>query len=201
MKQAIFIFSLFVITLGTPLIAISQSIPKIKPPSWVGIPIGSTKEGVSEKLLGEYSSIVSKYKHEGNRWWVKFEKSISKEDRERLEQIFKQMNTGQQAKQQVAFVKMNPPLKKRVPSIKEFDAWKNASIYGIWIDGKKVANAILDNYKNDDFDQVSIYKLYGAAKRNKKYSYQVDLMTKDYYQNYYEQAMAKRNSRIVFRDL
>jgi bla regulator protein BlaR1 len=170
-----------------------------KPPSWVGISIGSTKEGISGALISEYSTIVSKYGTSSAGWWKDFEKNISTEDRNRLQQIFKQMNAGQQAKQKVAFIQRPQPLKKQ-PSEKALNSWKDANAYGIWINGKKVDNAVLAKYKNTDFDQATVSKLYGAAKQNKKYSYQVDLMTKDYYHNHFEQTIAKDKIQMVFRD-
>lgn len=177
----------------------SQTNPKFKPPSWVGIPIGSTKEGASQELMNEYSTIVSKYGDTGDQWWTKFEKNISAADRGRLEQIFKRMSVNQQAKQKVAFIKPPQPLKKVIPTDKEFSTWKNENVYGVWIDGKKIKNSVLNGYTNTDFEQVFVSKLYGAAKLNKKYSYQVDLMTKQYYRKYYEQITAKRSNQMVFR--
>lgn len=177
----------------------SQTSPKLKPPSWVGIPIGSTKEGASPELMSEYSTIVSKYGDTAEQWWIKFEKNISAEDRNRLEQIFKQMSFDQQARQKVAFIEPLPPVKKVIPTDKEFSAWKNKNVYGVWIDGKKIKNSILKNYNNTDFEQVIVSKLYGAAKQNKKYSYQVNLMTKEYYRKNYEQVTAKKGSQMVFR--
>ena len=157
------------------------------------------EEGVSPELMSEYSTIVSKYGDTAEQWWTKFEKNISAEDRDRLEQIFKQMSAEQQAKQRVAFIEAVPPLKKVIPSDKQFSAWKNENVYGVWIDGKKIKNSILNNYNNTDFEQVTVSKLYGAAKKNKKHSYQVNLMTKEYYRKYYEKTAAKRGNQMVFR--
>ena len=201
MKRAIYVLFLTAIALISFFNAKTQTgpKPKPKPPSWVGIPIGSTKEGVSPELMSEYSTIVSKYGDTAERWWTKFEKNISAEDRDRLEQIFKQMSADQQAKQRVAFIEAVPPLKKVIPSNQQFSAWKNENVYGVWIDGKKIKNSILKNYNNTDFEQVTVSKLYGAAKKNKKYSYQVNLMTKDYYRKHYEKTAAKNGSQMVFR--
>ena len=198
MKTCISVLLLTIIFLTHSLGAKSQTNPKAKP-SWVGVSIGSTTNGISKELMTKYSTIVSKYDTIGKEWWKSFEKNISPEDWKRLEQIFRQMNPKQQSMQKVAFIKSPPPLKKGVPSDKEFTSWKNPNVYGVWIDGKKIDNAILDKYKSSDFDQVLVSKLYGVAKQNKNYSYQVDLMTKDYYLIYYEQAIAKGGSRLVFR--
>ncbi len=197
MRTATYLFLLTTSMLIGTLTAESQ--PTNRPPAWVGIPVGSSKEGASPQLMTEYSTIVSKYNTTGEEWWKDFEKNISAEDRGRLEQIFKQMSPQQQATQKIAFIQATPLLKKLVPSEKEFDSWKDADVYGIWIDGKKVDNAVLNNYKNVDFDQATVSKLYGVAKQNKRYSFQVDLLTKEYYHRYYEQALAKKGSRIVFR--
>ena len=160
--------------------------------------VGSTKEGASQKLMYEYSNIVSKYGDSGEQWWTKFEKNISAKDRNRLEQIFKKMNADQQAKQRVAFIKPPQPLKKIIPSEKEFKSWKNGNVYGVWIDEKKIKNSILDKHNNTDFEHVIVSKLYGAAKQNKKYSYQVNLMTKEYCHEYND-STAKKGTQMVFR--
>ncbi len=110
------------------------------------------------------------------------------------------MSTDQQNAQKVAFIKTLKPLKKVVPSAKEFTDWKNDNVYGVWIDGKKVDNVILNNYQNTNFEQATVSKLYGAAKKNKKYFYQVNLMTKAYFRKYHQQAEAKREIQMVFRD-
>ena len=198
MKVIILVLLLANIMLADSFEAKSQN-PKVDTPSWVGISIGSTTEGVSQQLMTEYSIIVSKYKTTDKQWWKNFEKNILSKDQNRLEQIFKQMNLAQQAMQKVAFIKAPPLLKKVIPSDSEFDSWKNSKVYGVWIDGKKVSNAVLDKYKGNDFHQVFISKLHGAAKQNKNYSYQLDLMTKSYYQKYYKKSILKGGTRLVFR--
>ncbi|HEX8332483.1 MAG TPA: hypothetical protein VF622_07650 [Segetibacter sp.] len=199
MKTGISLLLLAIVMLIHCFGAKSQTTPKAKPPAWAGISLGSTKEGISKELMAEYKSIVSKYVTKGIEWWKIFEKNISMEDKSRLEQIFKQMSTEQQSQQQVAFVKSPEPLKKVVPSDKEFNSWKTPNHYGVWIDGKKVNNTVLEKYQRTDFNQVAVSKLYGVAKKNKKYSYQVNLMTMNYYREYYELSIAKGGIRMVFR--
>lgn len=176
-----------------------QTNPKNNPPAWVGAYIGSTKEGVSVGLLTEYSNIISKYQTDDKEWWKNIETNIAITNRQRLEKIFKNMSVEQQSKQKVVFLKGIQPLKKVVPTNEQFTSWKNGNIYGVWIDGRKVENKSLDNYSIVDFEQVFVSKLYGAAKKGKKYSYQVDLMTKEYYQKYYRETVAKSGNRMVFR--
>ena len=199
MKTGISILLLTIMMLTHSLRAKSQINPKAKPPAWIGTSIGSTIEGVSQELMTEYLAIVSKYGTNHIEWWKNFERNISTKDRSRLEQIFKQMSIDQQTQQKVAFIKALPPLKKVVPSGKEFNSWKDVNVFGVWIDGKKIHNAGLDKYNSTDFDQVTVSKLYGVAKQNKKYSYQVNLMTKNYYRTYYEQSIAISGTRMVFR--
>lgn len=176
-----------------------QQAPADKPPVWVGLSIGSSETGVPVALLNEYDSIVSKYRSGETGWWKNFEQSISPADRARLESIFKQMSQAQQSEQKVAFIKPAPPLKKTTPTQEQFNALKNANVYGVRIDGKKVNNEALNNYSNTDFDQVFISKLYGFAKQNKSYTHQADLMTKAYYSNYYKHSSANNKIRMVFR--
>lgn len=142
MKTTISVLLLTIIMLTHSFEAKSQINPETKPPSWVGVSIGSTRKGISQELMTEYSIIVSKYDTTDKEWWKNFEKTISTEDWNRLEQIFKQMSLEQQAMQKVAFIKAPSPLKKVVPSDKEFNSWKNSNVYGVWIDEKKVGNAV-----------------------------------------------------------
>jgi len=199
MKTAICILFLKATTLITLNQAVGQTGLKQNIPAWLGASVGSTKQGASQDLMNEYADFVSKYGTTGELGWAKFEKNISNTDLQRLEQIYKKMSTSQQARQKIAFIKPPQPLKKITPTNKQINAWKNETIYGLWIDGKKTKNAALQNYVNTAFEQVTVSKLYGAAKQNKKYSYQVSLMTREYYRNYQKQAIPKHESRMVFR--
>lgn len=197
MKKAICIFLAALITMTSQKVT-SQTDNSHKPEPWAGVSIGSTKDGVSPELLKEYSQIVSKYGSEGDKWWIKFKEDISIEDQNRLEQIYKQMSLEQQGKQKVKFIKSSEPPKEKIPTEKEFTAWKNKNVYGVWIDGKKIDNAVLNNYSNTDFMHAGVSRLYGAAKRNKIYAYQVNLTTKEYYRKHNEQSKAKSGNRMVF---
>ena len=159
---------------------------------------GGTKEGVSQELLTEYQNIINTIKPPEISW-LKFGRKIPESDRRRLETIFMQMNFNQQQQQTIIFMRPSPPLPRVVPTEKQFDAFKNGKIYGVWLNDKKVANNELNNYTAKDFAQVFVSKLFGAAKKNKSYSYQVNLMTKDYYQAYYNGAIADKSNTIGFR--
>jgi hypothetical protein len=171
-----------------------DTLPKI---AWVGESIGYTEEGVSEELLKEYQNLVSKY-FDTQESPSKQLDNITGEDRARMETIFKQMNRDQQSKQRVTFLKPPKPLPKVVPTKEQFSKFKNQKVYGVWIDTKKVANEVLNNYSHTDFSQV-FSKLHGAAKKGRTYTHQLDLMTNDYYNKYHKEAIQNKRSGIVFR--
>lgn len=108
------------------------------------------------------------------------------------------MNRDQQSKQVVAFLKPPTPLPKAVPATKQLEAWKNPKIYGIWINGKRVRNVVLNNYSNTDFAQFFVSKLTKNAINYGKHYYQINLMTKEYYRKYYDKEIANKENRMVF---
>jgi bla regulator protein blaR1 len=179
-----------------PIMAMPQDTTKF--PVWVGEPVGSTKEGVSEALMAEYSRIVAKYKTPGDQFDRDSHKMVP-EDKAQLEAIFRQMSPAQQATQEVAFLK---PIRPRVgvkPTIKQVERFKNARVYGVWIDGKKVTNEVLNGYQASAFADVFISKLHGAAKKGRLYTHQVDLMTHAFYQEYNHRANKREGSVMVVR--
>jgi hypothetical protein len=102
------------------------------------------------------------------------------------------MNKEQQGGQKIVFIKPIKPFAKAVPTATQFSNLKNASVYGVWVDGRKVDNSYLEKFSNTDFSHIFISKLYGGAKTNKTYTHQADLMTNAYYKDYYEQSIAKK---------
>jgi bla regulator protein BlaR1 len=71
---------------------------------------------------------------------------------------------------------------KKTPTTKQLNSWKDASVYGVWIDGKHVKNEVLNNYEAKYFSLYYNSKLYGVAKKGKTYSYQLDLYSDAYYE-------------------
>lgn len=155
---------------------------------------GGTREGVTPELVNEYHDIINKAKNPEKSGY-----KFSLSNKKRLETIFMQMNLNQQQQQTVVFFKPVKPLHRVVPTQKQFNTFKNGKIYGVWINEKKVANSVLNNYAAKDFAQVFVSKLYGPAKKNKSYSYQVNMMTKNYYQAYYIQAIADKSNTMGFQ--
>jgi bla regulator protein blaR1 len=158
--------------------------------------IESTTEGVSQAMLDEYQGIIDKYKEPERQFPMsRFFVRITPADQGRMEVIFKKMSKKQQDDQKYIFRPPFAPLARSVPSNEQFEAFKNSNVYGVWINDKRVSNNTLNKYDNIDFAQFDVSKLYGAAKKGRTYSYQVNMMTKEYYQKYYNQAIS--NTKLM----
>ncbi len=73
-------------------------------------------------------------------------------------------------------------LEQKSPTASQLSEWKDASQYGVWVDGKRINNASLKSSK--DYGYYSISKLEKNAKNYGSHYYQVDLMTPAYYENH-----------------
>ncbi len=172
----------------------AQQVPDVVNAKQADVP--STPEGVSAALLAEYEQIVSKViDAKGNIAGRKF----SDAERERLETIFLQMSREQQAKQTVIFMPPARPLPRLVPTKEQLSSWKDGTIYGVWVNGKRINNAELSKYSNTDFAQMMVSKLGKNTVNYGKHYYQVDLMTTTYYDNYYKQAISNKKYMMGFR--
>jgi bla regulator protein BlaR1 len=153
----------------------ADTTPKKPEVLWPGEMLGGTREGVSTEMLKEFQDIVDKYLAPGQQ-----DHTVSKMpsgDKTRLETIFKQMNKAQQLQQKIIFGPTPKPLQKKVPSVEQMKAFSDPNLYGIWIDDKKVSNEAIGAYKNTDISWYMISNLYGAAKKGRKYKYQLNIMT------------------------
>lgn len=158
------------------------------------IVVPSTTEGATPEQLAEYREIVNKAKNDKGR---PVEYKISSEDRERLQALFLIMSKDQQSQQMIVFWPSPPPMKKRVPTEQQIESWKDPEIYGVWIDGKRINNTALDNYTNTDFGSLFVSKLEKNAKNYGKHYYQVNLMTNDYYADYYKTQVENQGKYIM----
>ena len=150
------------------------------------VEVPSTKTGITQEQLSEYKEIVDKTKNSQGAYLIS---KLSETDKNRLQTLFFSMSKEQQEQQTVTFMHPSPPLPKSVPTQEEMEKWKNANVYGIWIDGKRAQNSALNQFNLTDFDQVFVSKLTKNAINYGKHYYQVDLMTKEYYTNYCKQAI------------
>ena len=158
--------------------------------------ITSKQDGVSQGLLNEYAEIVNKHKKINTNGYETYG-GFSEEETSRLEKIYLSMSEEQQKNQMVIFIPVGPPFQKDVPTKAQVEDWKNRKMYGVWIDGKKVSNAILSNYSNTDFAHNYVSKLSKNARQNVSYFYQVDLMTTKYYEAYYKKQLERKDKYFI----
>jgi bla regulator protein BlaR1 len=96
-----------------------------------------------------------------------------------LRAIYEAMSKDQRHKATKLWGLVPAPIRpaKKIPTEKQFELWKDGSIYGVWLDNKKISNSVLDKYKATDIIYFDISNLYGAAKRNVTYKYQLNMYT------------------------
>ncbi|MGZ3750611.1 MAG: M56 family metallopeptidase [Mucilaginibacter sp.] len=77
---------------------------------------------------------------------------------------------------------MFPAPRKRTPSQAYIDAWESSDVFGVWVDGKQIANKELANYKPADFVMYFDSRLMPNARHYGNRKFQIDLYSADYYQ-------------------
>lgn len=105
--------------------------------------------GVSDKLMTEYTSFMSTYNDSNTIKALEYERAVS---------IYNMMSNAQQAS-----VNKYPELpyfngsktNGKVPSKQEFESWKNANKYALWLDGEAIPNSTLNKYTVDDIAYYS----------------------------------------------
>lgn len=143
-------------------------------------------KGITKSQLKEYETIIEKYKDDDGSY-KNLAKNITDKEREQLRESYARMTKAQQAGQRiVVFSKWKPLEKEIVPNKDELGSWKNTEKFGVWINGEKVDNSALSNYKNTDFRYKLVNKLPPSAKEHDESPYRVDLMTTDGYNKYIE---------------
>jgi bla regulator protein blaR1 len=125
------------------------------------------QSGASQALLDEYNAGVKRYldtmeaiKGKKNHWVHLDNFKI-----DRLNDIYKMMSEAQRAEVKTIphFVPKPPPPARKSPTTEQLQIWSSTEVYGVWIDGKKVANAVLRNFKPNDFSMFFVSKLYKNA--------------------------------------
>jgi hypothetical protein len=69
--------------------------------------------------------------------------------------------------------------KEKMPSAAQLKEWRDRGQFGVWIDQDKIKNTDLTNYSPENFSYFNVSKLMKNAKNYGKYTYQVNLMTKE----------------------
>ena len=159
-------------------------------------PTPSIEKGVSQTVVKEYQNIGDKYitKKNGNIYIG----SPTNEELLRLDAIFKAMSEEQQGQQRFKVILSPPHLPKDSPTEKEFESYKNPKVYGVWVDGRKIKNSVLDNYKASDFALAFVSRLYPNAQKviGYKYKFQLDLETDAYYEK--QRAEMSKKTMMLF---
>jgi len=158
----------------------------------------NTQADAPADIIEEFHTILARYGTRTTAKGLTFQKAdFSETDRKRLIALYLQMSKEQQKAQSVIFMPYPKPANKQSPDEKQYNSWKNPGSYGVWIDGKKVANSELNKYSASDFDQFTVSRLMKNALHYNEYRCQVDLMTKAYYADYRKKALEKQNDYIA----
>jgi hypothetical protein len=195
-----FLFSTKVIAQDSPKQSVKQQ--QVEP----------SKTDAPQSVIDEYYTILAKYKidtlavrgnflntkhsfEEMRKWEILTNldtlSKINNSDRARLEMLYFKMSKKQQKNQFVVFYPKPILQPKVIPTKEQVQLWKNQKIYGIWINGKRAKNSVLNNYSNVDFDRFETRNLDKNSVRYLNYQIEIVLMTKEYYKKYREQTIAR----------
>ncbi|MDL2322809.1 M56 family metallopeptidase [Bacteroidales bacterium OttesenSCG-928-A17] len=136
------------------------------------IRIFDSKPSASQEVIDEFKTLRNQLKEK---------KSPSLEEQYELYTLYGKLNRAQQNEYAGTTEAFFP---KTQPSKEEFESWKDASKYGVWVDRKKINNDELTNYSYSDISIFHVSRLMANAKKGKNYDYQVDLTTNENYDNY-----------------
>jgi len=139
------------------------------------------RKGVSDELLKEYQSIVSKYMDNDSTWRTY---TLSDDDRNRLYIISVQMTIEQQREQLIIPIGAFNSFRYRKPNNDEWNSAKRAG--QLWLDGKRADTSELDKYTRHD-----IYFFFNNFINEEKTIFQSALWTKKGYEEYMEKYNAK----------
>ena len=171
-----------------------------KPPVVTDKPI-AYGDGATQAMLNEYDSVV---KSMTSTRTLKDGKKVAVTDMakcnvERMAAIFYAMNKEQRDLRMntthISFEPYTPPA-KNTPGTTQLNEWTNAKKYGVWVDGKRIANSELNKYKASDFAHYWESKLSKNAINYGKHYYQIDLYTPAYYDQSYVQDHPKNRIRL-----
>lgn len=147
--------------------------------------------GASQDLLTEYDTTlrhVIVVRRVRNGKMARF-LDMSKCNEYKMAKIYRLMNKEQRdARDTVVgkeFISITTPPFKRSPAPAMLQQWRDPAKYGVWLDGKRIENAVLKDYKATDFCLFWVSKLEKNAVNYGKHYYQVDLYTPAYYEKAY----------------
>jgi len=105
------------------------------------------------------------------------------------------MSSSQQNIQFLDFFVPAPPPAKKHPTERQLLKWVDSTKYVVWIDGQRVRNAQLINYKSSDFDEVYLNTMLSWAKKDINLD-QLELLTKANYAKLRAGILAKNHWEI-----
>lgn len=115
----------------------------------------------------------------------------------RLGDIYSQMTEEEKAKQKLSLLPKSQDMYKATPPSKEqFESFKDSKMYGVWLDGKRVPNHLLNKYQHTDFANFSQSILFKNAVHYGQYKYHLSLSTHAAFQAYMNEAK-KDTSRYI----
>jgi hypothetical protein len=137
--------------------------------------------GISAEELKEFNAILDRSTTGGQKH---LSYKFSKEDKIRLKALYSTMST-EQRKGYPALMFSKRPARKS-PTAQQLQNWQDPKMYGVWIDGKRVSNDVLANYKPADFALYYVSKLSKNAVNYGKHYVQIDLHTPEDYDRTYK---------------
>ena len=161
-------------------------------------PYPAAKENAPQSILEQYKAILNKYDLETREGQMEFFDKITPEEKKKLVELFTQMSKEQQNQQLVGFMKKPKPLKAIHPTADQLENWKNGSIYGVWLNEKRIKNEELNKYSKNDFSYFNVSKLSKNAVNYGKHYYQVTLMTNAHYNEYIKDQKAQENEPLMY---
>ncbi len=189
-KKAIWLRSLLLLPLlGGLLFSFSNTkeVEKVTEPLMETSTLQRTpSKGVTESLMNEYRAFMEEYKTKNRINGGKYKRIVA---------IYNLMSDSQKASvdkyPKVPGLNLNE-VKAKKPTKNQYESWKDASTYAIWIDGKNVDNKELNNYSFTDIVHF-IGSFVHLNARSDKFSqpYQFRLYTEKGFENTYRKVKTK----------
>ncbi|MEJ5994167.1 M56 family metallopeptidase [Pedobacter sp. Du54] len=144
------------------------------------------KASIKDKSVGlnkteqkEYKQLVDKYfGPPGNKFKGL---TLNKEELARLQSLFIAMSEAQKESAKISFIKL-APLPRKSPSEGQLFSWQSKR-FGVWIDGKRIENSKLNDFKPSDFSHWSVGYLTKRAVNYGKLDNEIYLMTNAKFEN------------------
>lgn len=142
------------------------------------LPLGP---GASPEQIDEFKSILGKSADASGKSIIY---KFSTEERKQLKTLYSTMNAEQRMQYpMLMFIKPRP---KKSPTAADLQRWSDPKMYGVWIGSKRVDNAVLANYKPEDFVLYDESRLSKNAVNYGKHYVQVGLYTPQQYDAMYK---------------